>query len=362
MQTRRVTQWILLGVLIVMTMLLCLWWLITPTYAQTATETPFVITNTPLATNTPLVSSTLVVATQGVDPVAIDPCANPLQLSIGAVAFLRPGTTVRYQPTDSSAWMGYNEESVTVEILDGPVCSENRIWWRVDGLGLQNPGWVKEFVPDIGYYVIPADTTLPADCLAETTLAVGRPAEVYLNTRIRTEPNTESRTQTIVSAGSTVLVLNGPECAEGWRWWFVQVTVLDVTYQGWMAETFYERTLLADGTDVDDASFCGTPLAFQVEQRGFVDYGSGPPKYLRDAPGLNGTPMFSLVRNIPFVIVDGPVCRNELNWWKIRVLASREVIGWMAEGSSGVGYWMRALDPFEFGYRVPLPPTALANP
>jgi len=362
MQTRRVTQWLLLASLLMLVLLTSLWWLVTPITAQTAT--PLVITNTAAATNTPLVSSTLFVATQAVEDVALDPCANPLQIGVGAIAYLRPGTTVRYRPSDSSAWMGYNTESVTVEILEGPVCNENRIWWRVDGLGLQNPGWVKEFVPDIGYFIYPAEGELAVDCTAETTLAIGRPAEVYLNTRIRTEPGLEARTQIIVPAGATVAVLDGPQCVDGWRWWFVQATVLDVVYQGWMAETFYERTLVADAAldDVDDDSFCGQPLPFQIEQRGYVNYGSGPPKYLRDAPGLNSTPMFSLVRNVPFVIVDGPVCRNELNWWKIRVLASREVIGWMAEGSSGVGYWMRALEPFEFGYEVPLPPTALANP
>ena len=170
-------------------------------------------------------------------------------------------------------------------------------------------------------------------------------------------------TQTVVSAGETVLVLGGPECVDGWRWWQVQATVLDITYQGWMAETFYERTLVADiDARADDDSICGAPLTFEAGQRGYVDYGAGPPKYLRDAAGLTGVPMFSLVRNIPFVIVDGPVCRNALNWWKIRVLASTEVIGWMAEGSSGIGYWMRALDPFEYGYELPLPPTAMANP
>lgn len=358
MQTRRVTHTLILSFLLLIVATLSLW-LVTPTTAQTAT--PDVITNTPAATSTPSISSTLVVGTQTTETI-INPCDNPLQISVGAVAYLRPGTTVRYQATDSSAWMGYNEESVTVNIIDGPICNENRIWWRVDGLGLENPGWVKEFVPDIGYFVIPAEGELPTPCSAETTLAIGRPAEVYLNTRIRSAPGTDAFTQTVVSAGESVLVLDGPECANGWRWWFVQATVLDIVYQGWMAETFYERTLLSDGEDADDDSFCGTPLPLAIGQRGFVDYGAGPPKYLRDAPGTTGTPMFSLVRNVPFVIVDGPVCRGELNWFKIRVLASSEVVGWMAEGSSGIGYWMRALDPFEYGYELPLPPTALSNP
>lgn len=358
MQTRRVIHWVVAVSVIMLAGVLSLW-LVSPIDAQTAT--PAVITNTPASTSTPSISSTLIVSTQATT-VAIDPCANPLAISVGSIAFLRPGTTIRYQANDSSAWMGYNTESLTIEITDGPVCTQNRIWWKVAGLGLQNPGWVKEFVPGIGYYVIPADSETPNSCNAETTLAIGRPAEVYLNTRIRTAAGLDALTQTIVSAGETVLVLGGPECVDGWRWWQVQATVLDITYQGWMAETFYERTLVADvDADAED-SFCGDPLVFQVGQRGFVDYGAGPPKYLRDAAGLIGTPMFSLVRNVPFVIVDGPVCRNDLNWWKIRVLASTEVIGWMAEGSSGIGYWMRALDPFEFGYELPLPPTAMSNP
>ena len=358
MQTRRVIHWIAVTSIVLLVGVLSIL-LVSPIDAQT--PTPAVVTNTPAATSTPLVSSTLVINIQSTT-VANDPCGNPLALGIGSIAYLRPGTTVRYQATDSSAWMDYNTESVTVEIIDGPVCTANRIWWKVAGLGLNNSGWVKEFVPDIGYFVIPADSNAPDSCDAETSLAIGRPAEVYLNTRIRTVAGLDGLTQTIVSAGENVLVVGGPECVDGWRWWLVQATVLDIVYQGWMAETFYERTLVADVDANAEDSFCGAPLPFQIQQRGFVDYGDGPPKYLRDAAGLNGTAMFSLVRNVPFIIVDGPVCRNDLNWWKIRVLASNEVIGWMAEGSSGIGYWMRALDPFEYGYELPLPPTALANP
>lgn len=331
-----------------------------PVRAQTAT--PIIITNTPASTPTPIVLQTLVIRGTAT-VVAINPCANPLQLSVGSTAYLRPGTTIRYLSSDSSAWMGYNTTSVTVTILEGPVCNENRIWWRVDGLGLENPGWVKEFVPDFGYFVIPAAGELPVDCSADTTLAIGRPAEVYLNTRIRDGAGVDNRTITVVSAGESVHVVGGPICVDGLRWWEVQAVVVDILYQGWMAETFYERTLVADAeADLTDDTICGDPLYFQFGQRGYVDYGAGPPKYLRDAPGLGGTPMFSLVRNVPFIIEGGPVCRDELNWWKIRVLASTEVIGWMAEGSSGVGYWMSPLRPFEYGYPIPLPPTALSNP
>lgn len=335
-------------------------WAVTPIDAQDVTA--IVITNTPLATNTPQSAATLVIGGQATEA-AVDPCANPLQIGAGSIVYLRPGTTVRAKPTNSSAWMGYNNESLTAEVFDGPVCNDGVIWWYVDSLGLDNPGWVKEYVPGFGYFVIPAEGEVSTECSAETTLAIGRPAEVYLNTRIRDEAGLESRTQTVVPAGDTVLVLGGPECVDGWRWWYVQATVVDIVYQGWMAETFYERTLVADvDANAGDNSICNTPLGFEYGQKGYVDYFEGPPKYLRDAPGLEGEPMFSLVRNVPFIIEDGPICRNDLNWWKIRVLASTEVIGWMAEGSGTVGYWMRPILPFEYGYELPLPPTALSNP
>ena len=358
MQTRRGIHVMVFISLIIGVGILSLW-LVSPSRAQT--PTPVVITNTPIATSTPSISSTLVVAPQAT-AIASDPCANPLQISVGSIAFLRPGTTIRYLSSDSSAWMGYNTESVTVQILEGPVCNENRIWWRVDGLGLENPGWVKEFVPDIGYFIYPAEVETAETCTTvDSNLAIGRRADVEFNTRVRDEPSLDARTQTVVSAGEKVLVVGGPECNDGWLWWLVQATVLDITYQGWMAEAFYGNTLITVDIRNEDG-FCNVPLPFQLQQRGYVDYGEGPPKNLRSGPSLANPAIYSLVRNVPFIIVGGPVCRNNLNWWQIRVLASNEVIGWMAEGSSGVGYWMRALDPFEFGYEVPLPPTALANP
>lgn len=330
---------------------------ISPSTAQETT--PGIITNTPLGTSTPAVLSSLVVAT--VAPVVeSNPCANPLPIPIGSIAYVRSGTTVRYNASDSSPWMAYTTINTTVTVVDGPICNENRIWWKV--VGTDNPGWIKEWTPTTNYLIIPSENSLPDPCNADTSLAVGRKAEVYLNTRIRAAAGLDNLTKTIVPAGTFVDVLGGPECVDGVRWWLVQATVVNFTYQGWMAETFYERTLVADeDADVNDTSVCGAPLNFSVGQRGYVDYYQGPPKYLRDAPGSGGTPMFSLVRNVPFIIEDGPVCREELNWWKIRVLASSEVIGWMAEGSSGVGYWMSALNPFEYGYPLPLPPTAQGN-
>ena len=84
-------------------------------------------------------------------------------------------------------------------------------------------------------------------------------------------------------------------------------------------------------------------------QRGFIYYYDDKPKSLRAAPGENSTLLFTLVFGVPFIVEEGgPVCANNMNWWKVRVLASTPVIGWVSEGSTFAGYWLATIDPKEF--------------
>lgn len=71
-----------------------------------------------------------------------------------------------------------------------------------------------------------------------TRLHVGDRARVamypYENQRIRKEPNSSSTILTLFSPGTTMKILEGPVCANGWVWWKVQsYTSGDI---GWTAE------------------------------------------------------------------------------------------------------------------------------
>lgn len=289
-------------------------------------------------------------------------CYDPLPLSIGAAAYIKPGVNIRSEPSQSAAlmWNTVYENrtaegqliaeplAVPVTIVDGPVCSQGYNWWYVRGTG--NPGWVAEGTPyDNGYFIIVPGMGAPSGCDMPHDFSPGEEAEVRYNVRIREAPSLEGRTKTIVPFDGSVTIISGPECVEDLLWWYVRATVVDFTYEGWMAQGTQSAELIeAQDITAGDGTVCANPLPFFVGMRGFVDYYRGQPKSLRVAPDMDSTLLFSLVRGVPFIIENGPICADELNWWQIRVLASREVVGWMAEGSPHAGYWMVEVDPDEF--------------
>ena len=281
-------------------------------------------------------------------------CYSPLPLSIGEAAFIKPGVNIRNIPNESGAlvwntiYENLDEEgrvidnplAVPVTIQEGPVCDQGYNWWRVTGTG--NPGWVAEGRPDEGYWILYSGAATSASCENPYDFAIGQQVDLQYNARVREAPTRQGLTRTVAPFGTPVSILGGPQCVESLLWWYVRVTVVNAVYEGWMAATNEDVDLLLppDLPSLEDGTLCANPLSFAPGDRGYVTYRSGPPKSLRAAPGTDSEFLFSLVRNVPFIIEDGPVCRENLNWWKIRVLASSPVVGWMAEGSPGIGYWI----------------------
>lgn len=288
--------------------------------------------------------------------VPADDCFPPLEFEIGQAAFVIPLVNIRNIPSQSGAlvWNTIYENydargavipnplAVPVTIQEGPICAEGFNWWRITGTG--NPGWVAEGRPDLlGYYIFAdgvGDRVEP--CRSRYNFAVGQTADLQFNARVRQGPNPQSLTQTVAPAGSTIEIIGGPECVEGVLWWVVRVTVLNVLYEGWMAEqgNFNDLFLPQDLPSAEDGTLCGPPLNLPIGARAFVDYEDGQPKSLRVAPDADSALLFTLVNNVPLIIEDGPVCSDNLNWWQVRVLAGNPVVGWMAEGSPFAGYWI----------------------
>lgn len=291
-------------------------------------------------------------------------CFEPFTLRPGDLIYIRPGVNIRTAPTRSSAiaWNTIFDNrdedgevidvplAVPASIVEGPVCAEGFNWWRVSGTG--NPGWVAEGRPDQAGYFILAQSAAPGrTCDSRYTFAVGQTVTLIANARIREAPSTETLTRTIVPAGDPILITGGPQCVDGFLWWAVRAEVVNFVYEGWMAEGQPEDNYFLIPTDLPslaDGTLCANPRPFSAGMRGYVDYRSGGPKSLRTAPRIDATLLFSLVDGVPFVVEDGPVCSGNLNWWKITVLASAPVTGWMAEGSPGVGYWMTELRPDQY--------------
>jgi uncharacterized protein YraI len=272
-------------------------------------------------------------------------CYAPLALAEGATASMRAGVYTRSAPTRSSPFTHYTTARTSVTVLDGPVCADGYNWWRVSGAG--EPGWVAEGRPDTGYFLrVGAAADAAADavaCGAGSANRAGGEAELALNTRVRAEPNTGAATLTVAPAGSSVQVLEGPRCDEAGTWFRGRVNVLGLDYEGWLLEGADGITwLVAMGSPMlDDGSLCAAPLPFYLAQRARVRDRGAIPKTLRSAPGTDAPALFGLIPDTPLVIEDAvPVCRENMNWWKVRVLTSEPVIGWISEGSPGTGYWI----------------------
>jgi uncharacterized protein YraI len=105
----------------------------------------------------------------------------------------------------------------------------------------------------------------------------------------------------------------------------------------------------ADLPSFEDGTVCGAPLDLPLGATAYVSSFDGYPHNLRAAPGTTAPITEELLDGVSFEMIGGPVCRNNLNWWQVRLLGLAPLEGWIAEGSTGVGYWISLINPDEYG-------------
>lgn len=296
-------------------------------------------------------------------------CYEPFPLLPGDTIFIEPGVNIRAAGDGSSAivWnTSFNqvdeegdrlppteEFNLRAVVLSGPVCTNGYNWWQVD-LSEGVDGWVSEGRPldPGGYLFFPPDFFTDDSCEPVFPLDIGEVATITQNVRVREFPNRDALVNTVAPVGSDVLILSGFECdeREGIIWYQVQVTVVNFTYTGWMSQGAGGAIWLipTDLPSTEAGTLCGPPLDFTVGDLGYVNSFEELPRNLRAGPGLDANILYLLVDGVPFEVIGGPSCVNNINWWNVRVRSSNPVDGWIAEGSSGVGYWLSRTNPDEF--------------
>lgn len=82
-----------------------------------------------------------------------------------------------------------------------------------------------------------------------------------------------------------------------------------------------------------NTSTCPGALAPQlvVGGNGWVSNNDPRPVNLRATPGLNGAIIGSLPVGAQFLVVSGPICASDLNWFQVNY---NGVVGWIAEGTT----------------------------
>jgi hypothetical protein len=87
--------------------------------------------------------------------------------------------------------------------------------------------------------------------------------------------------------------------------------------------------------------YCPNPAITRLSTGAFAYISVDPPlKYnnVRSAPGINKPLIGSIAPGKAVELLEGPVCNNSLQWWKVRVLKT-DLIGWTPEGDHDT-FWL----------------------
>ncbi|MCB0199575.1 MAG: SH3 domain-containing protein [Anaerolineae bacterium] len=184
--------------------------------------------------------------------------------------------------------------------------------------------------------VVPTPTFTPTP-VPGTELIVGQPARVSaaqgLNARKTASVSGERVGR--YPPGAIVSILEGPETADGYRWWRVGNNELS----GWVA----------DG-DADSGEEWLSPKvgstqpvnrAVKLGDEVVVTVGAGGLLKVRAQAGLSSPVEHQIPENSQLSIVEGPVEANGYRWWKVSDGGS--VSGWAAEGNS-TDRWLTPLE------------------
>jgi hypothetical protein len=277
-------------------------------------------------------------------PTAIACSGDPLNLSAGSPVTLIGGVYIRALPDLNAAIAEYTPDRLFATVVSGPVCADGYYWWEVTRQ-YESPifrGWVAQGT-DRKLFVLPNDPTdAPVVCSPPLAVPLNSAVAVYTGLRVRENPTLTGRIVTVTQPNTTVLVKDGPVCADGFNWWQIETVVLGVTYNGWIVEGYAneerDQTNPAFLDTVPDAGTqpraCGPAAPLPVGGIGILRFNGSPLKTLRGTPTTRGVPLVSLPSGIQLEILGGPYCNEGINWWQVRVYGgSRTVEGYLAEGN-----------------------------
>lgn len=172
-------------------------------------------------------------------------CAAPsATIRVGGELRTVTGSRLRETPGDGARVVTVVQPGMTLPVIDGPRCFEERNWWRVrtpyGGTNTLVEGWIAEGYPG-EYYVqgLTLGGDLQTACRAPLRLHAGSRAAVRyydgVPRRLRAQPDTSAPLVAELLDGIAFDVINNDAvCSSGYNWW--QVRILTTGLTGWLAE------------------------------------------------------------------------------------------------------------------------------
>jgi hypothetical protein len=94
--------------------------------------------------------------------------------------------------------------------------------------------------------------------------------------------------------------------------------------------------------------FCPDPAPTRLEAGGYASVSTDPPltdNNVRSKAGINQDLIGSIASGKAVELLEGPVCNNSLQWWKVRV-SETGLVGWTPEGDHE-SFWLVACESTE---------------
>jgi hypothetical protein len=175
-----------------------------------------------------------------------------------------------------------------------------------------------------------------SDC-ASSHLHVGDSAFVNYETglnKIRSEPDV-SKDNGVgeLLPGEVVQIVDGPVCNYGWVLWEVMTTWQET---GWTPETDGEEFWLLT---LATRQICegALPARLVVGKKAKVNEEPADSNLVRTGPSRFDEVIGKIKPGNWMMVLEGPVCGEKANWWKVECLTTG-VVGWTMEGNLEIYY------------------------
>lgn len=171
-----------------------------------------------------------------------------------------------------------------------------------------------------------------------TEIAVGAPVVTNTDTvNLRAEPSTAADAVDQLDEGTSLTVIGGPEEADDFTWWQVQVD--DTDAEGWVAVDFIDlvggpeetaEPVAATPDATPDATPGATPQPGEGFAEGDIVVTSEDNVRIRDAASTDGEPIDAFPQGTQFEVTGEPEEADDYTWYPVTLVSDDSVEGWIA--------------------------------
>jgi uncharacterized protein YgiM (DUF1202 family) len=265
-----------------------------------------------------------------------------VRLQVNGQGRVLPGdpNSLRSEASTSSDKIGVIPAGGIFTVLEGPACVENGAWWRVDyqglvgwtGEGQDESYWVEPYIPAYAPTLPPPAP--PCDGGSQPRLMLGGEGRVLPGepNNLRSSSSADGELVSQIQPGETFTVIEGPMCSENMTWWKVRYRE---QYVGWTPEMKGQDYWVEPFGDLPVPGCPNNPLP-QLKVGGYGRVAPPNSNVLRSDPTTTSTEIGQIPVRAVFTVVEGPMCSENMTWWKV---SYQGLVGWTGE-SQGMTYWV----------------------